>query len=143
KIFKILLSLFVVFGFIAFMGMYETTPIQMIESQITGRTPASVAAATSVKSTEVLKIDCSEFNQEIHVPAHHVRLEGYLCNKVPDASKVYLKNETTGKSATLFNRGMIRYMTDFIQLVEGKNNISLSFVLKDKSTKRVDLTLIR
>ncbi len=135
--------LFGFLGCIAFLGIYETTPIQMIESQITGRTPASVAATAQMKSTEVLKIDCSEFNQEIKVPAHHVRLEGYLCSKTSDASQVVLKNETTGKSATLFNRGVSRYMTDFIQLVDGRNQISLSYALNDKRTKKVDLVLIR
>lgn len=125
------------------MGLYETTPIEMIESKITGRTPASVAAAASIKSTAVLKIDCSDFGQELRVTAYHVRLEGYLCNKASEDSGVFLKNETTGKSATLFPRGMTRYMSDFIQLVEGQNQISLSYVLKDKSTKRVELMLIR
>jgi hypothetical protein len=143
KFFKIHMILFVVLGFFAFMGLYETTPIEMIESQITGRMPASVVAATALKSTETLNIDCSDFSQEIKVPAHHVRLEGYLCDKTPNPDKVIIQNVTTGKNATLFNRGKTKYMTDFIQLVDGKNQISFSYVMKDQKTKTVDLTIIR
>jgi hypothetical protein len=141
KFFKIHLALFFVFGVFAFLSLYETTPIQMIESQITGRNPASVAAP--LKSTEILNIDCSNFAQEITVPAHHVRLEGYLCDKIPNPSDVRIQNVTTGKDATLFKSGKAKYMTDFIQLVNGKNQITLSYMMKDQKTKTLDLTIIR
>lgn len=135
------MALFFGLGFFAFMGLYETTPMQMIESQITGRSPASVVSP--LKSTEVLNIDCSNFAQELSVPAHHVRLEGYMCDKVLDFNKVQIQNVTTGKVATLFNSGKSKYMTDFIQLVEGKNQISLSYVMKDQKSKTLDLTIVR
>ena len=130
------------FGFFAFVGVYETTPIEMIESQITGRGPASVAATAALRSTEVLKIDCANFAQELKVPANQVRLEGYLCDK--EASKdVSITNETTGKTATLFNKSKSEYMTDFIQLKDGKNQITLSYVSKNQQVKKVDLTILK
>jgi len=130
------------FGFFAFVGVYETTPIEMIESQITGRGPASVAATAALRSTEVLKIDCANFAQELKVPANQVRLEGYLCDK--EASKdVSITNETTGKTATLFNKSKSEYMTDFIQLKDGKNQITLSYVSKNQQIKKVDLTILK
>lgn len=135
--------LFFVFGFIAFMGLYETTPMEMIESQITGRGPASVAASVAMRSTEVLKIDCVNFNQELKVPAHQVRLEGYLCDKTPNQKEVTITNETTGKTAMLFNKGKSEYMTDFIQLIDGKNQITLSYVAKNQQVKKVDLTILK
>lgn len=135
------MAIFFVFGFIAFMGLYETTPIQMIESQITGRGPASVAANVKMKSVEILQIDCASFNQEVPVSAHQVRLEGYLCDN--NNSDVSIRNETTGKSATLFNKGKSVYMTDFIQLASGKNQITLSYIAKNKQLKKVDLTVIK
>jgi hypothetical protein len=143
KFFKIHLMLFLVLGFFVSMSLYETTPIEMIESKITGRVPASVAAAAALKSTEVLNIDCSDFAQELTVPAHHVRLEGYLCDKIANPDKVTIQNVTTGKTATLFNHGKSKYMTDFIQLVGGKNQISFSYVMKDQKTKTLDLTIVR
>ncbi|MES2768560.1 MAG: hypothetical protein V4596_05375 [Bdellovibrionota bacterium] len=135
--------LFFAFGFIAFMGLYETTPMQLIESQITGRAPASVAASVAMKSTEVLKIDCANFNQEVKIPAHQVRLEGYLCDKLPNQKEISIRNETTGKTATLFNKGKSEYMTDFIQLKDGKNQITLSYVSKNQQVKKVDLTILK
>lgn len=129
------------FGFFVFGSVYERTPIEMIESQITGRGPASVAASVAMKSTEVLKIDCADFAQELKVPAKHVRLHGVLCDK--NASKeVMIRNETTGKTVTLFNKSQSEYMTDFIQLKDGKNQITLSYVSKDKA-KKVDLTILK
>lgn len=145
------MMLFVVFGLMAFMGLYETTPMQMIESQITGRNPASVASTAVLKATEVLQVDCSNFDQEISVPAHQVRLEGYLCDKTADQGEVSVRNETTGKTATLFNRGKSKYMTDFIQLADGKNEISLSYPLSSphkghdatQKLKKIALTIIK
>ena len=137
------MMLFSAFGLMAFMSLYETTPIEMIESQIAGRNPASVASAAALKATEVLQVDCSSFAQEISVPAHQVRLEGYLCDKTSDQKKVSIRNETTGKTATLFDRGKSKYMTDFIQLADGKNEISLSYPIKDQKLKKIALTLIK
>lgn len=138
--------LFAVFGLMAFMSLYERTPIDMIESQITGtgRVPASVGGvAAQLKATEVLQVDCSNFDQEISVPAHQVRLEGYLCDKILEEKGISIRNETTGKTATLFNPGKQKYMTDFIQLTGGKNLISMSYTLKGQKVKKIDLTLIR
>ena len=133
---------FVLFGLIVFSGLYETTPIQMIESQITGRGPASVAASVALKSVQILKVDCASFVQEMAVPARQVRLEGYLCDQ--NAKNVSIRNETTGKSATLFSRGgKAEYMTDFIQLKEGKNQITLSYLSKKNEPKKFDLTIVR
>ncbi len=126
-----------------FTGLYETTPIQMIESQFTGRGPASVGAVAAIKSIEVLQVDCANFAQEIVVPAHQVRLEGYLCDKNTDQKSVTIRNETTGKTATLFNKGKEGYMTDFIQLKGGKNQITLSYLSKKNEKKKIDLTLVR
>ena len=124
------------------MGLYETTPIEMIESQITGRSPASIATV-SLKSTEVLKIDCANFDQELRVPAHQVRLEGYMCDKIMNEKDVTIVNETTGKTATLFNKGKTQYMTDFIQLKDGENRISFNYKQKDQSLKTIDLMIVR
>lgn len=134
--------LFSTFGFIAFIGLYENTPIQIIESQITGRNPASVASVAAMKSTEILKIDCANFQQELKVPAHQVRLEGYLCDKTL-GKEVTIRNETTGKEATLFKRGNSEYMTDFIQLKPGKNQITLSYVSTKQQPQKVDLTILK
>lgn len=132
---------FLMFGFFAFGSVYERTPIEMIESQITGRGPASVAATASLRSTEVLKIDCSNFAQELKIPAKQVRLEGYLCDK--NASKdVLIRNETTGKTATLFKKSKSEYMTDFIQLKDGKNQITLSYVSSNQP-KKIELTILK
>lgn len=135
--------LFFLFGLMAFMSLYETTPMEMIESKIAGRNPASVASTVAVKATEILQVDCSNFNQEISVPAHQVRLEGYLCDRVTVKNGVSIKNETTGKTATLFDRGKSKYMTDFIQLANGKNEISLSYPLKDQKVRKIALILIK
>ncbi len=141
--FKLQLTVFFVLGLVSFLGLYEKTPIQMIESGFTGRNPASVAASVAIKSTEILRIDCSNFRQELPVPAHQVRLEGYLCDMDPEHKDFSIRNQTTGKNATLFKHGKSKYMTDYIQLAEGKNQITLSYLSKNKQRRELDLTLIK
>jgi hypothetical protein len=141
--FRLQFGVFFVLGLFSFLGLYEKTPIQMIESGFTGRDPASVAATATLKSTEILTIDCANFNQEVSVPAHQVRLEGYLCDMHPEQKGISIWNQTTGKVATLFKPGRSRYMTDFIQLVSGKNKIKLSYLSKGNQPKEVELTIIK
>lgn len=138
---KIALAILVGFGFISFLTLDTSgTSIDIIHNQLSGRTPASVAEAVDI-STETLNVDCLDFNKEVLVKAHQVRIVGKLCDekKFPETR---LENITSTNEPTLFKKKGT-FTTDYFNLVEGANVISLR--LKDKNQNEIikNLTLIR
>jgi len=132
---------FLVLGLAVYFSVREATPIQMIERDVLGeRGPASVSVPT-LKSTEILNVGCDDYKKEISVRALQVRLNGALCN-LKTAESVSLQNETTGQPATIFRRGSSEYTTDYIQLKNGKNQMSLTYTVNDKPHK-LDFVLIQ
>lgn len=137
---KVIVSLVLVFGFISFLTLDTAgTSIEIIQNQITGRGPASIA--TPERHTEIVNVDCSDFDKEISVKARQVRIIGKLCD-AKLFTDVTLKNETQPNEPTLFKKKGT-FTTDYINLVQGANVLSLR--LKDKNQKEIikNLTVIR
>lgn len=127
-----------------------TVPAQAIKQQETARNPASFPeqspSMTKPEQTHFSKLedlawDCKGTqNSEMH--ATHVRLKGKTVCQNQTIKEIKIRNLSNGFTATVFanDKG---FLTDFIDLQVGANNIKVDYVDKQGKSITADLTVLR
>lgn len=126
-----------------------TVPAQAIKAQEVARNPASLPEPkdpaqpqpTHFSKLEDYAWDCKPKTQsEIH--ATHFRIKGKTVCKGQAMKEIKIKNLSNGFTATVFanEKG---FLTDFIDLQPGANDIRIEYLDKLGKSTTADLTVLR
>ena len=99
------------------------------------------AAKKQIQQKLKLSIFCKPESLYAILKTHLAALELSSCVELKDKHQLWVKNETNGFRAHVFNVEIGKFKTDFIQLNSGSNKIVLEGILKDgqKIVQKLDI----
>lgn len=128
-------------------GTESGQPEQKIKANVSvGRFPSSVSTEANVNVSSALRefahydLSCDKkglskkFKQT--VAGHVIQLRGKICTPNLKESEIEIINNSNGFTASTFGNGSNKYLTDFIQLQKGDNEIVIRY--RESSGKNVE-----
>lgn len=127
QLLKILTSIVLLLGTPAFFSFVQKPSDVYAESFVKSaslaRGPASVADFPAAPQHETIQLNCDQAVKPMTTRGTHIRLVGSVCEN--RASTYHIKNETNGYTASVILTPDLQFTTDFIDLKEGANVISV------------------
>lgn len=104
-------------------------------SQVAQRNVASQNPTAEQDYASILEVKCDSDQQSLETSVLRMRIKGANC--LGDATKnTWIKNNSNGFVATVFHKPDFSFTTDYINLTEGKNEITVAFETNQGVTKK-------